>query len=104
MSGIILPDLYPISWFERVWTLQEVALARRVILLTARKSTDYDKIMFELNYWLYTKNAKYLSGELLSRENEVGTQLLLARQTIRALGYKRRRKKTNKETKGGFRT
>jgi hypothetical protein len=39
--------------------------------------------MFELNDWLYTKNAKNLSGELISRENEVGTQLLLARQTIR---------------------
>ncbi|KAH8796926.1 heterokaryon incompatibility protein-domain-containing protein [Hyaloscypha sp. PMI_1271] len=62
MSGIILHDLYPISWFERVWTLQEVALARRVILLTARKSTDYDKFMFELNFWLYTKNSKHLFG------------------------------------------
>jgi hypothetical protein len=81
-ANMWLPNLDPISWFERMWTVQEVALARRAQVLTSRRTMNYDNFMDQLNEWLQWRSLIDSSGKLVL-EIDPSLDLLNARHTIR---------------------
>lgn len=50
--NIHLPSLHPLSWFDRMWTIQEVALAQKVEIVTTQRNMDYDALITNLDKWL----------------------------------------------------
>jgi hypothetical protein len=60
-----------ISWFHRIWTLQEVALARRVKILSSEREMDYDQYTDEwMNLkwnWLYQTDSNPMTDLIDAR-------------------------------------
>jgi hypothetical protein len=56
-------NLISIMWFNRIWTIQEVALAQKVSVVSSTREMDYDKF---INDWmdLYWRWFKMLHGSL----------------------------------------
>jgi hypothetical protein len=74
-------NLSSIMWFDRIWTIQEVALARQVRVLSPMREVDYDKFMNWMAFY-----SMWLS--LLKHSHRV-SNLIRARARIR---HKTRRK------------
>jgi hypothetical protein len=70
-----LNNLTSIMWFNRIWTIQEVALAQQVRVVSSTREMDYDKFMDDWMdfHWRWFK--KYM--------NSVEVDLIDARATVR---------------------
>lgn len=83
-----LPALHPVSWFDRMWTIQEVAIAQQVQIISARRAMEYDQFISNLNLWLTERLNQPAGGDLwghIMAEGDITTQLLGARKEIRDL-------------------
>jgi hypothetical protein len=71
-----------------MWTIQEVAIAQQVQILSSRRAMDYDQFISNLNLWLTERLNQPAGGDLWGHimvEGDTTTQLLGARKDIRDL-------------------
>lgn len=81
-----LPALYPISWFDRMWTVQEVAVAQHVKIISSRRAMDYDQFVSYLDLWLSKRLNPSVGNDhsgTIKLESDSTTNLLAARRDIR---------------------
>jgi hypothetical protein len=63
-----LNDFDSIVWFDRIWTIQEVALARQVRVLSPRREMDYDQFM---DVWMASRGAWFYYMEGNPKANRI---------------------------------
>lgn len=78
-ADIHIPNLHPVAWFDRMWTVQEAALAQKAEVMTAKRKMDYDVFMKELLAWFRAR----LTYGLGSRYFDADGDLLQARYLVR---------------------
>ena len=73
-----------IQWFSRVWTIQEVALARTAEVASGERLMNYDSFLSGLLGWLRVSSIKSPMGEPILEANPL-LDLLQIRYDVRKL-------------------
>jgi hypothetical protein len=80
-----------IMWMDRIWTVQEVALARQVRVLTSRRQMDYDLFMRHWKWFPWDRPD--VKNMVLHRFNDSLIAMMEARSIVRLAIKKKRLKK-----------